>query len=158
MSNPKGVHCPTCHGTSTFKVSEGLYKCNYCQIDFRVQGNTSSSRKSVKIDELKELAKAGKLDELKNLAKTGQLEDMIKQNQQGSAPVVKKVFIGCFLSFFIAMAGIMAFIFVAKESPREEQATEPVLYFDSVPRQPDSVAPTPEEVAPAEEPSSENKH
>lgn len=41
MSAAKKIECPSCGASSVFKLSEGEYKCNYCQTDFVLKENNS---------------------------------------------------------------------------------------------------------------------
>lgn len=37
MESVKKIQCPSCGATSTFKVNPNLYRCNYCQTEFKLE-------------------------------------------------------------------------------------------------------------------------
>lgn len=115
MSAVKQIQCPACGASSTFKQTDGSYRCNYCQSTFELKDDPSKDQKNKDLRELiQSKQKLSKEDVLK----------AIQANQPAIASAGKKL--GCVISIFalVLFAGISFFIFFTVNKSMKESGID----------------------------------
>jgi len=115
MSAVKQIQCPACGANSTFKQTDGSYRCNYCQSNFEVKDAAQKDQKK------KEL-----LDLLQNKEKLTRDDvlNAIKTHQPAIASAGKKI--GCAVTAITIalMAGIGSVVFFTINKSMKESGID----------------------------------
>jgi uncharacterized Zn finger protein (UPF0148 family) len=48
LNNVKKIQCSSCGATSVFKLHDDVYKCNYCQTEFKVEANNAKTQNELR--------------------------------------------------------------------------------------------------------------
>lgn len=92
MSQVKKIQCSSCGATSVFKLNDEVYKCNYCQTEFKVEDNTAKTKKELN-------------------SALHQLRKQTAENAMRNPAKAKKLGCAIALAVIIFTAGIVGFVF-----------------------------------------------